>query len=167
MCMTKLIPRVPPTALMEDPDALIHNAETYFASEQPWTGEGLARALGWASYSSLLRAVTETRENNESPRSLFIIERALSIIADDMIKGALITDYNASFTKFILSAHHGLHEKTVQEVQETGSRIIKIQIVRSDSPEFTNEVNRLRQSALPPSTREDAAGSTRSLEDIL
>ena len=165
--MTTLIPRIPPAALMDDPDALIHNAETYFSMEQPWTGEGLARALGWASYAALLRDVTKERENNGSPRALFIIERALSIIADDLIKGALITDYSASFTKFILSAHHGLHEKTVQEVQETGDKTITIQIVRPDSPAFTSELNRLRQSALPSGTREVAAGSTQSLEDIL
>ena len=168
--MTKLIPRIPPAAFLDDPDALIHNAESYFASEPPWTGEGLARALGFASYSHLQRILVKARDNNDAPRAVYIIERALSIIADDMIKGALITDYNASFTKFILSAHHDTHEKSVQEIHETSDRRIVIETVRPDSPDFNAEVNRLKQAALPSQNSQsssEAADEAQSLEDIL
>ncbi len=167
--MTTLIPRIPPPAILDDPDALIHNAEKYFAEAPPWTGEGLARALGFASYSHLQRVFAKANEDKDSPRALFVIERALSIIADDFIKGALITDYNASFTKFILSAHHNTHEKSVQEIHETSDRRIVIETVRPDSSDFNAEVNRLKQAALPASTQNspEAADEAQSLEDIL
>ena len=156
-----LIPRVRPTGILDDTDALIHNAEKYFSTEQPWTGEGLARALGFASYKSCLALLAKHEQEDTYPKARWIIERALSIIADDMIKGALITDYNASFTRFILSAHHGLHEKTIQETHETSDSRIVIQVVRPDTQEFHEEVDRLRAAALPARQEAD------SLEDIL
>jgi len=79
------------------------------------TPESFARALGFANFNSLKKAI-ENIDHPEDSRHYLLI--GCSILADFLTRVGLTEKLNQSFGKFLMSAYLGISEKTEVYTQE-------------------------------------------------
>lgn len=95
-----------------------------------------AIAYGAGSATDLAIHFNVTREtiwgwSKEYPDFFNALQKCLSLREQNIIAGALSNQYNAGFAKFLLSAQHGIVEKTEQDINLKA----KIELV----PEFSDD----------------------------
>ncbi len=183
------LPRQKPNlfALLEDTDALIHNAETYFNNtDPPHTPAGLALALGFSSFAQLKTVMVQrlklalpnlpqetypdypdaqTQLLSEPPLWLHVITTAFSIIEDDYVRNALLDEYRASTVQHLINAYFDIIARSKSENQtsitSSSSQEIKIILPDTRPPENTEEINRLKR-ALPDINKLDTQSTPTS-----
>ena len=172
-------------AILHDPQTIMQNAETYFNTvEPPWTPEGLARHLGFSCFHRMKDIVSSSTSSDPQAikESIYVINAALSVIADDYIRKSLLDEYRANFTRFLMSGYFSVSEKTIQQTSSSSSITISISnhpnlnhsnkpAIDPDSPLAELLPNRARQAlTTQPSSHQSQPSTAQSdpeLEAIL
>ncbi len=166
-------------AILNDHEALYHNAETYFAqNEPPYSPSGLALALGFSSFKQLkaaiineLRTITQNLPPETPPDFLLInpppflsiIDKALSFIEDDLFRNALIDEYRGTTVQYFLNAYFEMAPTAKQSIEQNTTSSSKIEIIMPDtnpsSPSHNEEVDRLKSLIDTPITHQQKVDS--------
>ena len=183
--------------LLADPDRLRAASQVYFSQTLPQgpaqlsanhpTPEGLAQALGWASFARMRSDVQKLLQKNandpNAPCAVTdTILAACAMMQDYYLKHGLNSSINTTISKFIASAYFDTYEKqhTTTESRHTEDRTITIRVQPSTptSPDEAKEIARLEKSLRDQTaaelaslgratTREQPGASTLQLEDII
>lgn len=90
------------------------------------TVEGFAKSIGVTS-------ATVINWSEKFPHFLIAKKKCEDMQLNDLIQGGLTERYNPSFTKFVLSACHGMREKTESEVNMNANAEVGVRIEVVDS----------------------------------
>ena len=102
-------------------------------------------------------AIPETEVEAPSRESLSILANTIMRIEDTLVSGGLTGSYNAHMAKFILSAMHERHEKSLHETQSDNRVTITVQSHTPVDLAELRELDRLERAIEEQETIELAA----------
>ena len=135
---------IEPRQILNNASDLEHNITIYLSETiendegPPPTPEGLARAVGFTSFSQL-RSTLKTYHKDYKTATDFLVS-ACSIILDYYQQQGLTDRLSQQFIRFLSSAYFDISEKTMQETTITENKTITINISSSAPASFEEEV---------------------------